>query len=140
MAAVCVDASVILDLLLPTARSAHVDAIWQGWAGEGIELIAPPLVFYETTSVLREWVYRGAVTLAFGTAAFERFFQIDLRIVTYSDLHIRAWQFATELNLPKAYDAHYLAAASQEGCEFWTTDRRLFRSVRHQLPWVRLAA
>lgn len=71
---------------------------------------------------------------------FQRFCQVDLRTITYPDLHIRAWQLAVGFNQPRAYDAHYLAVAEREGCELWTTDRRLYNAVQPDLPWVRLAA
>ena len=41
-------------------------------------------------------------------------------------------------NRPEAYDTQYLAVAEREGCEFWTTDSRLYNSVHHTLPWVQL--
>ncbi len=35
------------------------------------------------------------------------------------------------------YDAAYLYVAQTEGCEFWTADDRLVRTVAAELPWVR---
>lgn len=140
LATICPDASLILDWLLPTPFSSVVDAVWSRWAQEGIDLVGPPLLRAETTSGIRRWVHLGFITLVYGEAAFQRFCQIDLKIMTYPDLHIRAWQLATQFNHPRAYDAQYLAVAEREGCELWTTDHRLFNSVRQALPWVRLVA
>jgi predicted nucleic acid-binding protein len=32
---------------------------------------------------------------------------------------------------------NYLALAKLRGCEFWTTDERLYKAVRHDLTWVK---
>ena len=40
-------------------------------------------------------------------------------------------------NRPRAYDAAYLALAELRGCEFWTTDERLYNAVSHDLTWVK---
>ena len=54
------------------------------------------------------------------------------------ELHERAIHLAERYSLNAAYDAHYLALADRLGAEFWTADRRLANSVRHELEWVRL--
>ncbi len=64
--------------------------------------------------------------------------RLAIRFVNYPDLQEQAWNIALRLNQPRAYDAQYLAVAEREGCEFWTTDRRLYNSVNDALPWVRL--
>lgn len=33
-------------------------------------------------------------------------------------------------------NAHYLALAERENCEFWTADTRLFNAINGKLPWV----
>ena len=33
-------------------------------------------------------------------------------------------------------DAHYLALAERENCEFWTADTRLLNAINGKLPWV----
>ncbi len=43
---------------------------------------------------------------------------------------------AIHFNRPTAVEAHYLALAELFGCEWWTADERLFKTVRHELPWV----
>lgn len=137
---ICLDASLVLDWLLPTPMTDAVDIIWAQWAEHEMELVGPPLLLAETTSGLRLWTHLGRITPTDGKAAFERFCQMDLHTVTYQDLHVRAWQLATEFRQPRAYDAQYLAVAEREGCEFWTTDRPLYNSVHDALPWARLVA
>jgi predicted nucleic acid-binding protein len=43
---------------------------------------------------------------------------------------------AAVVALPAAYDAHYLALAEREQCEFWTADTRFLRAIDGKLPWV----
>jgi predicted nucleic acid-binding protein len=49
-------------------------------------------------------------------------------------------ELASQFNLAATYDAHYLALAERENCEFWTADERLYNSVRDRFSWVRLMA
>lgn len=52
-------------------------------------------------------------------------------------MHQLAFALAADLNLPAAYDAHYLVLAELLGCEFWTDDQSLLRQTRDRLPYVR---
>jgi hypothetical protein len=38
--------------------------------------------------------------------------------------------FTFQFSLPATYDAHYLALAERENCEFWTADTRLFNAIK----------
>jgi predicted nucleic acid-binding protein len=53
------------------------------------------------------------------------------------DLVNRAYDLAQSLNLPRTYDAQYLAVAESLGCEFWTGDERFFNSARSLFPFIR---
>lgn len=46
--------------------------------------------------------------------------------------------YAHRFHLPATYDAHYLALAYREGCDFWTADTRLWNVVKSELKWVHL--
>ncbi len=75
----------------------------------------------------------GAVDLALQAAL-----ALPLRLYGEAHLHARALALAARLDLPAAYDAHYLALAEWLGGELWTADGRLARAVGASLPWVRL--
>jgi predicted nucleic acid-binding protein len=126
---VCVDASLTLSWLLPWEGSEKADAIFEEWARTRAEVIGPPLLFAEVTSVLREAVYRAKISPDEGEEAFRTFLGLGIRKVDHPELHIKAWELARELNQPKAYDAHYLALAELEGCELWTQDGRFYHSA-----------
>ncbi|CAD7783931.1 MAG: hypothetical protein KCCBMMGE_02340 [Candidatus Methanoperedenaceae archaeon GB37] len=53
-------------------------------------------------------------------------------------MHRYALKLAKSFSLPTTYDAHYLALAERLGAEFWTTDKRLVRTVQKVISWVRL--
>ena len=64
----------------------------------------------------------------------------NLEIILYGDrnLHRRAMALAKSLNLPAAYDAHYLALSERFNAEFYTSDKRLFNSVKDTITWIHL--
>ena len=132
---VCVDASLVLMLLLPHELAPQAEAVWRSWLLEDIEIVTSPLFFAEVTSVLRESVYFGRVLPEEGEAAFSAFMGLGVRGVDPADLQPRAWHLAKEHNRPRAYDAQYLAVATSLGCDLWTGDRRLVNAV--PVPWLR---
>ena len=135
MPQVCVDASLVLTLLLPEERSEHVEELWTQWRREQTVLFGPPLLYAEVPSVLRQAVFHRRLSSQAGDAAFQDFCGLGITISTRTDLHFLAWQLAKVHNRPRAYDTMYLAAAQAEGCDLWTGDRRLVNAV--DLPWVR---
>ena len=109
---VCVDASIVIKLLVEEPDSALVDALWASWIEDDARVIAPSLLCYEITAVLRKKVYRGQLSEAIASAALST--ALSLAMVEYVDartLHPRALEIACQLDLATAYDAHYLALA-----------------------------
>jgi len=132
---VCVDASLVLKLLLPDELNAEVDSLFSRWIQDNTTLVSPPLLYAEVPSVLRGAVYFGRINLEEGERAFEAFCELDVAISNRTDLHILAWELAKEHRQPRIYDSMYLAVARSEGCDLWTGDLRLTNAVN--APWVR---
>ena len=132
----CVDANLVIAVLHPYEYLPAADAAWKQWSADAATIIAPPLFFAETTSVLRNHVYRGRLTAREGESLFAAAHALNVTAVSPPDLHQRAWELAKRYNLPRAYDAQYLAVATTLGCELWTADGRLANAVPE--PWVRL--
>jgi predicted nucleic acid-binding protein len=61
---------------------------------------------------------------------------LPIRLEAGARLQRRALAMASELALPAAYDAHYLALARSLDAEFWTADARLARQVGERGPRV----
>ena len=135
---VCIDSNIILKLVLVEDDSPVARAAWGSWEAAGTQVVAPPLFWYEVTSVLRNRTYRGRFIPEEGRAALDLIFELNISTVVPEGLHQRAWELATRLGLPGAYDAHYLALAEDLGCEFLTADARLHRAIGGRLDWVRL--
>lgn len=133
----CVDASVVLKLLLSEPDSDKAHALWATWIEQDVETVAPCHLAFEVISVLRNHVHRRVISAEAGQAAFEAFEAQDIALVHPIGLDGRAWELAQHYDRPTAYDAHYLALAEMLGCELWTADRRLINALRGALPWVR---
>jgi predicted nucleic acid-binding protein len=100
-------------------------------------VLAPTLFRYEVVSALRKRVYRNMLTLDEAMILRENLLRHPIEFLVSDDLLHRAYELATHLNRPTAYDAQYLAVAEQFDCEFWTADERLFNAVTAQLPYVK---
>lgn len=133
---ICVDANILLKLLLKETDSHLAEAAWQSWLADGVEMIAPPLFPFEVTSVLRKATHRGIIEADHGEKLLKTAFQFGVKLKTFPDIHKTAWHLATRFERPSVYDAHYLALAQYAGCPFWTADKKLFNAVSQKLPWV----
>ena len=133
---VCVDASVVVRLLIDTPETVRVEALWDGWAAAERLIVAPSLLYYEVTNALYRYQKSGFLGQSAVQQALEAALALPLRLYAEADLHWRALELAGRLSLPAAYDAHYLALAEWLGAEFWTGDGRLARTVQAALPWV----
>ena len=137
---VCVDASVVIPLVVYEALSEQVRALWVDWRTRNLSIVAPFLLGFEVTATLRKKVHRGLLTPEEGELAFRIVHSQGIQFLHPADLHWRAWELAVRFNRPTAYDSYYLALAATLGCEFWTADERLYNTVSAQLPWVRRLA
>lgn len=73
---VCVDASLVLKLVLPEEHSERVLTLWKNWLVKAIQPISPRLLLYEITSVLRKHVHRGVLSQSLADEAFAAINQI----------------------------------------------------------------
>lgn len=135
---VCVDASLVLRLLVADPLSEAASELFHGWADEGRELVAPALLHFEVTNALHRLARHGVLRPETARDVLQAGLALPIRLVQTPDLLVRAFTLAQTLALPAAYDAHYLAVAESCQCELWTADTRLQRAVGTALPWVRL--
>lgn len=125
MTAVCVDASLVLAWLLPEELSERAFALKELWDEEGVDLNAPPLLYIEVPSVLRQAIFRGRITPEEGEIALQAFLEMSIRRREPERLLTRSWDIAKSVNAPRLYDMFYLALAEIQGYDLWTADRRL---------------
>ena len=134
---ICVDANIVIKLVVEEAYSDQARTLWRAWQNEDYQILAPPLLKYEITSVLRKYVSRGLRTLRESRQALQLALAFNIQYLEPVDFHLRAFELADRLGRPAAYDTHYLALAEHLGCEFWTADERLVNTVQGVLPWVK---
>ncbi len=135
---VCVDASLVVKVVVTESDSDKADALFDQWANEDTQLIAPAFFEVETDSILRQKVaLRNELTAEQAEAAFARLRGLPIQQVSELGQRERAWKIATAFGFATVYDATYLALAELRGCEFWTADERLFNQVKDQLFFVK---
>ncbi|MGH2351040.1 MAG: type II toxin-antitoxin system VapC family toxin [Chloroflexota bacterium] len=134
---VVVDTSLAIKWVLKENYSPESLALLDEWRAQPTRMLAPTLLAFEATNVIYRRVGRGGLTLEDARHRLAELLSRAPELVHEPALHARAQELAHELGQPACYDAHYLALAEREGCEFWTADERLWNAVRARLTWVR---
>jgi len=96
---------------------------------EAHELFAPPLMWIEAGSGIRELKWRREIAAEVADAAFSRLGTAPVAERRPRQLAERAWTVAEELGWAKLYDAHYVALAMLLGMPLLTIDARLRRGA-----------
>ena len=133
---IVVDASLALKWVLEEPYSTEAHELLENWGGQRNKLLAPALFLYEVANALTKRMQRHQLTLAQAKQRLGFFLESGPLLQQIGAVHPRALELADRFRLPTAYDAHYLALAEFQRCEFWTADERLWNSVKHELQWV----
>lgn len=136
---VVVDTSIVIKWVLYEPDSPIAQALLTEWTERGLIILAPPLLVYEITNSLYQKLRRGIISIEKAQQTLKKVLTAGLEIdfTRREELHFTALKLAHDYKLPATYDAHYLALAAYEECEFWTADTRIWKAVKEQLPWVR---
>lgn len=134
---VCIDASLAIKLLVQESYSAQAASLWQSWAENGTERIAPAFFPFEVASAIRRKCVRKQLTEEETEEAFDIFTRLGFTVLMPEALLKEAWDMTRELEFPTLYDTAYLALSKICNCEFWTADEALVNSLQGKLPWVR---
>ncbi len=135
---ICADANFIVRLLSDPPNATSYSNLWRQWKSAGSQIIAPTIYCYEVTNVFHRMSLAGQISSEEAEQLLEE--ALNLGITLYGDkvLHKRALVLAKTLNLSAAYDAHYLALSEKFDAEFYTSDKRLFNSVKDTITWIHL--
>ena len=134
----CVDASLVVALLLPERLTDMATTMWEAWVKQENRILAPSLMGYEVTSAIYRKVLQGTIAPLDGEAALHLFLALDIDLRYFPELHEVATQLAGKFKRPNTYDAHYMALAKYLSIPLWTTDERLYNSVKHGFPLIHL--
>ncbi len=118
--AVC-DASVLVALLLDDGPDGH-------WAAEqlgGRKLLAPSLVMFECSNILRRHELAKLVSADQAAQAHSDLLDLAIEQWPYELVAQRVWQLRANLS---AYDGAYVAAAELADAPLVTLDRRIARA------------
>ena len=123
---IVLDASALLDLLLPTSRG---EAVARRISGEEETLHAPHLIDLEVVHVLRRYEMKGLLTRTRAEEILADFADLDILRYPHEDFLRRIWALRKNVT---AYDAAYLAIAEALDAPLLTADEKLARSRGHK--------
>ncbi len=135
---ICVDANFVVKLVQANSETSPFIVLWDEWQERNRQIIAPTLLGYEVTNVFHRMSIAGQISPEEAEQLLEDAVSLGISLSGDKALHERALILARSLNLPAAYDAHYLALAEKFNAEFYTSDKRLFNSVNNTLSWIHL--
>jgi predicted nucleic acid-binding protein len=135
---VAVDASFLLKIFLPENKSDQTEELWKAWVGDHVEVVAPTLITFEVSSVVRNKVFRDMLSESEGGEIISLLKQLDISLIYTEELLDIAWEIGTILNTPNLYDCFYLALPRLLRIPLWTADKKLFRSAQKEFPFVNL--
>lgn len=133
----CVDASVAAKWVVPEEYSSQALALVNSAMDANEWIVAPPLLPFEVTNVLRQRMRRRGMPLIDAEKALATFATFPVTLIASDELYRRALSIADMYGLPAAYDAHYVALAQILECDLWTDDRRLRHGLPDELRFIR---
>lgn len=133
-----VDASFLLKLFLPEDKSDRAEELWKAWIGDHVEILAPTLVTFEVSSVIRNKVFRGILSEREGGEIISLLRQLDISFIYVDELLEIAWEIGAILRNSNLYDCFYLALSKFLKIPLWTADKKLFQSAQKEFPFVNL--
>ena len=137
MSVVVLDSGILIASVFPETLTSQAHHLIKQLQTDGVQLHAPTLLRYEVVAVSRKAVYQGRVTAEEGMRARDRLLSYPVTLHLDDELLKRGYELATEYNRPTAYDAQYLALAERLGCDFWTTDERMFNAIKARFTTIR---
>lgn len=134
---ICVDASVAAKWVLPEPYSPEALALVTTATRTSQVVVAPTLFPYAVTNTIRRHMFREALPMSGAARLLARFLAFPVSLMAPAGLHEHALRLASTYGLPAAYDAHYVSLAQTVGCDLWTDDQRLLRTLGDRLPFVK---
>ncbi len=128
-AQICIDATFVLQWIIPAPRSEAADSLLQKWDENGIHIISPPLLDVDITAFISKLVQMKLLLPQQGEQAFQNYRQIGIDIINPPSLTQAAWELTGKFDQANIPDLYYLALAELLNTDFWTANRRLFSNL-----------
>lgn len=135
---ILIDASFLLKLFLPEEKSVKAENLWKTWIEDSVEIIAPSLIVFETSSVLRNKVYGGIIKEDNAEKLIVQLKELDINLLYTGDILEEAWAIGKILNKPTLYDCFYIAISNYLNIPMWTADKKLYNSSKKIFPNINL--
>jgi predicted nucleic acid-binding protein len=123
LAAVVVDASIVVDFLLDEDRAAPMEGLLRS---EDEDLWVPAVCDVEVAGAIRRTVLSGSLSLKRAGALIESYLDLPIERHGHEGLLLRMLELAENFT---AYDAAYVALAERLDSRLITSDKRLARAV-----------
>jgi len=105
------------------------DGRWVVDTLSGAVLLAPSLVMFETSNIIRRFEMAGLVGTDQAAQAHADLLDLAIELWPYELLAARVWELRRNLS---SYDASYVAVAEMSGAPLVTLDRRISRAPNLQ--------
>ena len=96
---------------------------------QSLDLIGPPLLWSEATSVIHELRWRGQISTELAATATKKLSILPIRARRPASLYEEAVRIADRFGWAKTYDAEYVALARLSRCRLLTIDARMAAAV-----------
>jgi predicted nucleic acid-binding protein len=132
------DSGIFLASVLPDEPlTRQAQAMLLAWTKSETRLIAPRLFRSELVAVVRKAVFQSRITHEQGAEFLNILLETPVTFFEDDDLLREAYKIAYRFNLPRAYDAQYLALAERFQVDFWTADETLYNSISSRFSYIR---
>lgn len=115
------DSSAVVALLLDDGQ----DGRWAAEHLSGARLLAPSLIAFECSNIIRRHELAGLVSPDQAAQAHVDLLELTIEQWPYALLGSRVWELRSNLT---SYDASYVAVAEMTGARLVTLDRRIGRA------------
>jgi predicted nucleic acid-binding protein len=135
---VVIDASFLLKILLPEDKSEKAEELWRSWIKDSIKVVAPTLIIFEVSSVLRNKIYRGILENDDARELINQVKHLDLILICVEDILNLAWESGEILKPSVLYNCFYIALSKFLDVPLWTADTKLYNSAKEEFPFIKV--
>jgi predicted nucleic acid-binding protein len=133
---IVIDASIAVKWQLSDeADAACALEMLHDYAAEKLVFVAPQIWQYEIANVFNKAVSIGRLTETEGRNAVDMLCALEIELIAFPP-PLEAYTLARKYQR-SVFDSLYLAAAETNGIHLWTSDRKLYNTIRDRFSFVR---